>query len=332
MKVTCADSLWTAAAIALVVTAGAAQAQTASTGSGQAFPSKPLRIIVPFPAGASSDLTSRMLGEPLNKALGQPVIVDNRPGAGAVIGYELAAKAPPDGHTLLIVYPSFIINPSIRRVQYDPFRDFRPVTQLISLPMMIAVHPSLPVHTFKDFIALARARPGEITYGTPGVGTIQHIVGELIKQTTNINLTHVPYSGLAMARPALAGGHIVSVVGNVFDVASIIQTGKVRAIVVTSPARTELLPNVPTMREVGFPEFETMNWGAFVVPAATPTAAVTRLNSELVRILKTQEIQDKFRAQGQSAVPSTPGELTSLLQSESARYSKTVKAAGIRAE
>ncbi|MGZ5125707.1 MAG: Bug family tripartite tricarboxylate transporter substrate binding protein [Burkholderiales bacterium] len=324
MKVTCIDTLWTAAAVALGVTAGAAQAQT--------FPSKPLRIIVPFPAGGNSDLTSRMLGEPLNKALGQPVIVDNRPGAGAVIGYEIAAKAPPDGHTLLIVYPSFIINPSIRRVQYDPLRDFRPVTQLISLPMMIAVHPSLPLHTFKDFVALARARPGEITYGTPGVGTIQHVVGELIKQTTKINLTHVPYSGLAMARPALAGGHIVSVVGNVFDVAPVIQTGKVRAIVVTSPARTELLPNVPTMREVGFPEFETMNWGGFVVPAATPTAAVMRLNTELVRILKTQEIQDKFRAQGQSAVPSTPEQLASLLQSESTRYSKTIKAAGIRGE
>jgi tripartite-type tricarboxylate transporter receptor subunit TctC len=322
MKVTCIDTLWTAAAVALGVTAAAAQT----------FPSNPLRIIVPFPAGGNSDLTSRMLGEPLNKALGQPVIVDNRPGAGAVIGYELAAKAPPDGHTLLIVYPSFIINPSIRRVQYDPFRDFRPVTQAISLPMMVAVHPSLPVNTFKDLVALARTRAGEISYGTPGVGTIQHIVGELIKQTTKINLTHVPYSGFSMALPALAGGHIVSIVGNVFDVAPFVQTGKVRAIVVTSPARTELLPNVPTMREVGFPEFETMNWGGFVVPAATPTAAVTRLNTELVRILQTSEIQDKFRSQGQAAVPSTPEQLGSLLQSESARYSKTVKAAGIRAE
>jgi tripartite-type tricarboxylate transporter receptor subunit TctC len=324
MKVSRIETLCTAAAVALGVSAGAAHTQT--------FPSKPLRIIVPFTAGGNADLTSRMLGEQLNKALGQSVIVDNRPGAGAVIGYEIGAKAPPDGHTLLIVYPSFIINPSIRRVQYDPFRDFRPVTQLISLPMMIAVHPSLPVHTFKDFVALARARPGEISYGTPGVGTIQHVVGELIKQTTTINLTHVPYSGFAIAMPALAGGHIVSVVGNVFDVAPFVQPGRVRAIVVTSPERTELLPNVPTMREVGFPEFEAMNWGAFVVPAATPTAAVTRLNSELVRILKTSEIQDKFRAQGQTAVPSTPEQLASLLQSESARYSKTVKAAGIRAE
>src|SRR5215210_2883475 len=294
MKVTRIETLRTAAAVALGVAVGAAHAQT--------FPSKALRIIVPFTAGGNADLTSRMLGEQLNKAFGQTVIVDNRPGAGAVIGYEIGAKAPPDGHTLLMVYPSFIINPSIRRVQYDPFRDFRPVTQLISLPMMIAVHPSLPVNTFKEFVALARTRPGEISYATPGVGTIQHVLGELIKQSSNINLTHVPYSGLAIAMPALAGGHVVSTVGNVFDVSPFVQSGRVRAIVVTSPARTELLPNVPTMREAGFPEFEAMNWGAYIVPAATPTAAVTRLNTELVRILRTPEIQEKFRAQGQSAV------------------------------
>lgn len=317
-------ALWIAAAAALGICVAAAQAQP--------FPSKPLRIIVPFAAGGNADLTSRMLGEHMNKALGQSVIVDNRPGAGAVIGYELGAKSPPDGHTLLIVYPSFVINPSIRRVQYDPLKDFRPVAQAISLPMMVAVHPSLPVATFKEYVALARTRPGEISYATPGVGTIQHVVGELIKQTTKINLTHVPYSGLAIAMPALAGGHVVSVVGNVFDVSPFVQGGRVRPIVVTSPARTELLPNVPTMAEAGFPEFEAMNWGGFVVPAATPAAAVTRLNAELVRILKMPEIQDKFRAQGQSAVPSTPEQLATLLQSESARYSKTVKAAGIRAE
>jgi len=324
MKVTRTEPAWAAAALALCVAAGAAHAQT--------FPSKPLRIIVPFPPGGNSDLTSRMLGEPMNKAFGQSVIVDNRPGAGGVIGYEIGAKAPPDGHTLLMVYPSFIINPSIRRVQYDPFKDFRPVTQLISLPMMVAVHPSLPVNTFKDLVALARKSPGDITYATPGVGSIQHVLGELIKQTMKIDLTHVPYSGFALAMPALAGGHVVSVVGNVFDVSPFVQSGKVRAIVVTSPARTEVLPDVPTMREVDFPEFEAMNWGGFVVPAATPTAAVTRLNTELVLILKTPEIQDKFRAQGQVAVPSTSEQLASLLQSESARYSKTTKTAGIRAE
>jgi tripartite-type tricarboxylate transporter receptor subunit TctC len=225
-----------------------------------------------------------------------------------------------------------VINPSIRRVQYDPVKDFRAVTQVSSLPMTIAVHPSLPANTMRDFVALARARPGEISYGTPGVGTIQHVLGELIKQGMKVNLTHVPYSGLALAMPALAGGHIVSVVGNVFEVAPFALNGRVRTIVVTTASRAELLPDVPTMREAGFPEFEATNWAGYVVPAATPAAAVTRLNTELVRVLKLPDIQDKFKAQGQTSVPSTPEQLGSLLQAESARYSRVVRAASIRAE
>ncbi len=307
-------------------------AAAAATAQAQTFPSKPIRIIVPFAPGGAVDLTSRMLGEHVSKGLGQPVMVDNRPGAGAVIGYELGAKAAPDGHTMLMVYPSFIINPSIRRVQYDPLRDFRAITQVASLPMTIAVHPTLPARSMKDLIALARARPGDISYGTPGVGTIQHVLGELMKQSLNVNLTHVPYSGLALAMPALAGGHIVTVVGNVFEVAPFAMSGRVRSIVVSTPSRTELLPEVPTMREAGFPEFEAINWGGYVVPAATPAAAVTRLNFELVRVLKLPEIQEKFRAQGQAAAFGTTEQFGSLLQAESARYSKVVKAANIRAE
>ena len=310
-------------AISLAFTA-AAHAQT--------FPSKPLRIIVPFAAGGAADLTSRMLGEHLSKALGQPVLVDNRPGAGAVIGYELGAKSPPDGHTLLIVYPSFVINPSIRRVQYDPVKDLRAVGQISSLPMTIAVHPSLPVKTMKELVALARSKPGEISYGTPGVGTIQHVLGELFQRTTGAKMVHVPYTGLALALPALVGGHIMTVVGNVFEIAPFVKGGKVRTIVVSTESRSELLPDMPTMREAGFPELEATNWAGYVVPAATPQAAVTRLNTELVRIVRLAEIQEKFRAQGQSPVPSTPEQFASLLQSESARYSKVVREAGIKAE
>ncbi|HUP95623.1 MAG TPA: tripartite tricarboxylate transporter substrate binding protein [Burkholderiales bacterium] len=298
----------------------------------QTFPSKPLRIIVPFAAGGAADLTSRMLGEHLSKALGQPVLVDNRPGAGAVIGYELGAKSPPDGHTLLIVYPSFVINPSIRRVQYDPIKDLRAVTQIGSLPMTIAVHPSLPVKTMKELVALARSKPGEISYGTPGVGTIQHVIGELFQATTGAKMVHVPYSGLALALPALVGGHIMTVVGNVFEVSPFVKGGKVRTIVVSTSSRSELLPDVPTMREAGFPELEATNWAGYVVPAATPQATVARLNTELVRILRLPEIQEKFRVQGQSSVPSTPEQFAALLQSESVRYSKVVRQAGIKAE
>ena len=298
----------------------------------QSFPSKTVRIIVPFPPGGSSDLTTRVLADPLSKGLGQSVIVDNRPGAGAVIGYELGAKAAPDGHTLLVVYPSFVINPSLRRVQYDPVKDFRAVTQVISLPMILAVHPSLPARSMKELIALARAKPGEISYGTPGVGTIHHVIGELAKQSGKFDMTHVPYSGGGPSMTALAGGHIVSILGNVVTVAPFAKAGKVRALVVTTETRAEALPDVPTMREAGFPDLESTNWGGFVVPAATPASVVARLNTEIVRALRLPDIQEKFRTQDMTPAPGTPGEFAGLLQSEAARYSKVVRAAGMKAE
>jgi len=317
-------ALYTGTIAALGLIAGTVNAQT--------FPTKPLRIIVPFAPGGTADTSARQLAEHLGKPLGQPVIVDNRPGAGAVIGYELGAKAPPDGHTLLIVYPSFVINPSVRKVQYDPQRDFRAVTQIISLPMSFAVHPSLPVNTFKDYAALARAKPGEITYGTPGVGTTHHVLAELAALSMKGKLTHVPYSGGAPAITALAGGHVTSVCGNVSEMVPFAKSNRIRVLVVTSAKRSESLPEVPTMRESGFPDLEATNWSGIVVPAATPAAAVTRLNTELVRALGTTDIRDKFRTQEMAPEPSTAEQFAGLLQSESARYSKVVKAAGIRAE
>jgi len=316
----------------MVAVLAAAMAILGTHALAQTFPSKPLRIIVPFAAGGAADITSRLLGEPLSKALGQSVLVDNRPGAGAVIGYELGAKSPPDGHTMLIVFPSFVINPSVRKVQYDPIKDFRPVTQISSLPMTITVHPTLPAKSVKELVALARARPGEISYGTPGVGTIQHVLGELFKLSVNVNIVHVPYSGLAPAMTALAGGHIVTVVGNLFEITPFAKAGKVRPIVITTEPRSELLPDVPTAREAGYPQLEATNWGGYVVPAATPHAAISRLNTELVRILRMPDIQEKFRVQGQSSAPSTPEQFATLLQSESTRYSKVVREANIKAE
>ena len=298
----------------------------------QTFPSKPLRIIVPFAPGGAADTTSRLLGEHLSKSLGHAVIVDNRPGAGAVIGYEIGARSAPDGHTMTIVFPSFVVNPSVRRVQYDPLRDFRAVTMTMSLPMTVSVHPSLPAKSMKEFIAIARARPGEISYGTPGVATIQHVLGELFRQTLKVNLTHVPYTGGAPAMTAIAGGHIVTIIGNVFEIAPFAKAGRVRPIVVTTPERAEALPDVPTMKEAGYPQLEATNWAGLVVPAATPAAAVARLNTELVRALRAPDIQEKFKAQGMSPMPGTPEQFAALLQSESVRYSKVVREANIKAE
>lgn len=316
-------ALLTACVLALVF-AGAAQAQT--------FPSKPVRVIVPFPPGGAADITSRVLGEYVGKALGQSVIVENRPGAGAVIGYELGARAPGDGHTMTIVFPSFVINPSIRRVNYDPIGDFKAIAQASSLPMAFAVHPSVPARSLKELIALARAKPGEISYGTPGVGTTQHVLGELFALTVRVKITHVPYAGLAPANTALAGGHISMVVTNLVEMAPFAAAGKVRPIVVTTAARAEGYPDVPTIREAGYAELEATNWAGFVAPAATPAAAVARLNGEIVRALRIRDVEEKFKAQGMSAAPGTPEQFAALLQSESARYSKVVREAGIRAE
>ena len=310
----------------------ATAAACASGVHAQTFPSKPVRIIVPFAPGGAADITSRLLGDHLSKALGQPVIVDNRPGAGAVIGYEAGARAPGDGHTMTVVFPSFVINPSVRRVQYDPLKDFKPVTQSISLPMALAVHPSLPAKSLKEFIALARGKPGAISYGTPGIATIQHVLGELVNQTLKINLTHVPYSGGAPAMTALAGGHITTIIGNVVEVAPFAKADKVRAIVVTTAIRADALPDVPTMRELGFAALEATNWAGFVVPSATPQPAITRLNAELVKALRLPDIQEKFRVQGMSPAPGTPDQFAVLLQVESVRYSKVVRDAQIRAE
>jgi tripartite-type tricarboxylate transporter receptor subunit TctC len=309
---------------AIVAAASAAHAQT--------FPSKPLRIIVPFAPGGAADITSRLVAEHLAKAFSQSVIVDNRPGAGAVIGYEAGARAPADGHTTTVVFPSFVINPSVRRVQYDPLKDFKPVTQSISLPMALAVHPSVPAKSLKDFIALARAKPGELSYGTPGIATIQHVLGELTKQTLKVSLTHVPYSGGAPAMTALAGGHITTLIGNVLEVAPFAKAGKVRPIVVTTAIRAESLPDVPTMRELGYAVLEATNWAGYVVPAATPAAAVSRLNAELVKALRFPDVQEKFKVQGMSAAPSTAEQFAALLQAESTRYSKVVRDAQIKAE
>jgi tripartite-type tricarboxylate transporter receptor subunit TctC len=299
----------------------------------QTFPSKSLRIIVPFPPGGAADITSRLLGEHMGKGLGQPVIVENRPGAGAVIGYELAARAPGDGHTLLVVFPSFVINPAVKQgLRYDPSRDFKAVGQTISVPMVFAVNPSVPAKSLQELIALARAKPGEIAYGTPGTGTTHHVIGEMFRLAVNINIVHAPYQGGAPAMTAAAGGHIPMIVGNVNEIAPFAKSGKIRPLAVTTRERAELLPDVPTVREAGYPEIESTNWSGLVVPVATPPSAISRLNAELVRALGNAEVQEKLKTYGMSPTPGTPEQFGAFLQSEAARYAKVVREAGLKAD
>ncbi len=299
----------------------------------QSFPSKSLRIIVPFPPGGAADITSRLLGEHMAKGLGQAVIAENRPGAGAVIGYELAARAPGDGHTLLVVFPSFIIQPAVKQgLQFDPLKDFKAVGQTISLSMAFAVNPSVPAKSIQELVALARAKPGEIAYGTPGAGTTHHVIAEMFRLAANINIVHAPFQGEIPALTAATGGHIPMVFVNASAVAPFAKSGKMRALAVTTPERAEVLPDVPTMRELGYPEVESTNWSGLVVPSATPQSAISRLNAELVSALRDAEIQEKLKTYGMSPAPGTPEQFAALLQSESARYAKVVREAGIKAD
>jgi tripartite-type tricarboxylate transporter receptor subunit TctC len=215
---------------------------------------------------------------------------------------------------------------------FDPLKDFKAVSQTMSVPMAIAVHPSLPVTSLKELIALAKAKPGELSYGTPGVGTTHHVMGEMLRLSADIRISHVPFQGGAGALTAVSGGHITMMYGNATEIAPFVKSGKLRAIVVTSAERSEVLPEVPTMREAGYPELEATNWSGIVVPAATPAAVIARLNAEIVRALRSPEIQEKFRGHGATAVPTTAEEFGAFLQSESARYTKVVRDAGIKAD
>ena len=310
-----------------------AMAAVQAAAHAQPFPSKPLRIIVPFPPGGAADLSARLLGDHLSKGLGQPVVIENRPGGSTIIGAEVVFRSPPDGHTLLVVFPSFIINPLLRsNMVFDPLRDFRAVGQTLGVPMVIAAHPSVPAGNLKELIALARAKPGELSYGTPGLGTTHHVMGELLKLTANINIIHAPFQGGGPSLAAVTGGHIQLVYGNANEVAPSAKTGKVKAIVVTSAERVDVLPDTPTMRESGFPELEATNWSGLVVPAATPAAAVARLNRDLNAALASPEVQAKFKGFGMIPMPGTPEQFQAFLKSETALYARVVKEAGVRAE
>jgi tripartite-type tricarboxylate transporter receptor subunit TctC len=304
---------------------GAVQAQT--------FPSKPVHIIVPFPPGGAADLTTRVLADHLAKGLGQPVIAENRPGAGAVIGYEAGARAPGDGHTLLVTFPSFVINPSVKpNLKYDPLKDFRAVGQTISVPMVFAVNPAVPAKTLAELVALAREKPGTIAYSTPGAGTTHHVIGEMFRLAAKADIVHAPFQGGGPAINAVVGGHVPMVLGNTSEVVPFAKSGKVRPLAVTTAERADVLPDVPTIREAGYPEVESTNWTGLVVPAATPTAVVARLNEELVRALRSADVVEKFKTFGMTATPGTPEQFDALLRSESARYAKVVREAGIKAD
>ena len=298
----------------------------------QAYPSKPIRYIVPFPAGGGQDLVVRALAPRMGEALGQTVIVDNRPGAATMVGAELAAKSPPDGYTVFNgSNTTLAINPNLySKVPYDPLKDFVAVTQIASLPNLLVVHPSLPVRTVKDLATLARNRPGQLNYGSSGTGTPAQLAGVMFGDEAHAKLVHVPYRGSSQALTALISGETQMMFGSMTSTLPFVKSGRLRAIAVTGAKRALAAPDVPTVAEAAFPGFEAITWYGLFVPAGTPPAIIARLNTEVVKILRLLDFRDWLVAQGADPAPGTPEELAAFVKAELVKYAKIVKDSGMK--
>ena len=304
----------------------------AAPACGQTFPTRLIRIVVPLPPGGSNDVVARMIAEKLSAGLGQPAVVENRPGASGNIAAEFVAKSAPDGHTLLMANTAHVINPSLfARLPYDPIRDFAPVALTTSVHFALVVHPSLPASSVKGFIALARARPGTVTFASAGNGAPHHLAMALLQSMTGVKLTHVPYKGAGQFVPALVAGEVVSVIGAINSLLPHVRSGRLRALGMAGPRRTPLLPGVPAIAET-LPGFALDNWGGVLAPAGTPRAVVERLNGEIVKTLRDPQITERLAAQGIEVVPSTPDEFQALMKSHLAKWARVVAAAGIKPE
>jgi len=299
----------------------------------QPFPTRPIRIIVPQSAGGSTDLAARVVTQRLDDVLKQPVVVDNRPGAGSINGTEIVAKAAPDGHTLLAVAASFTITPSLRkRLPFDPARDFAPVSQLIILPHILVVHPSVPAKSVKEFIALAKAKPGELNCASSGVGTSTHLAVEQFMYMTGTKMAVIPYKGGAPGVVALLGGQVQSYFATISTALPHIKQGKLRALAVTSTRRSTAAPEFPTIAEAGVPGYEHSSWVGILAPAKTPRAVIEKLHREMVKIVHTPEVKAMFLRDGLESVGNSPLEFDAIIKAEMARWAKLVKAAGIPPE
>ena len=311
-----------AVCVALLLATGAAQAQD--------YPAKPVRIIVPSSPGGGTDILARQLSAKLTKRWGQQVIVDNRPGAGQMIGIALAAKAAPDGYTVVMTATPLAINTAIyKKVPYDPIRDFAPVTQVAAMPNLLVMHPTLPVHDLKQMIALAKARPGELAYASSGIGTGPHLSMELFNHMAGIKLQHVPYKGTGPALIDTMSGHVQLLMSTLLPPLPHLKTGRLRALAVTSTKRVASLPNVPTVAEGGIAEYAVVGWYGIVAPAGTPQAIVAKLQTDISAALHEPDLRDKLAAEGGEVVGSRPEEFGALVRAEIERWSQVVKTARI---
>jgi tripartite-type tricarboxylate transporter receptor subunit TctC len=304
---------------------------TAQAISKEPYPTKPIRFVVPFAPGGTADFLARVIGEKLTQRLHQTVIIDNRPGAGGNIGMEIVARSPADGHTIVLaMVGSWAMNPHLYKLSYDVVNDFAPIIHVAAMPGVLVVHPSVPVKTVKEYVALARQRPGELTYGTAGVGTFAHVSGELLSQMTGVKLTHVPYKGSGPALLDLVGGHISSSFESITPTLPYITAGRVRALATTGATRSQVLPDLPTIAEAGVPGFDNPTWAAIGAPARTPRPIIERLNEEINAILQMPEFKEAIRLAGGNITGGTPEQFRDYLRLELAKFGKLIKDTGMK--
>ena len=305
----------------------------AAPSTAQDYPSHPIKMIVPFGAGGPTDIFTRLLAEELRKALKQPFVMENRPGAGTIIGTEAAAKSPPDGYTLLMISATQTTTETlVPSKPYKLLRDFVPVASLLNSELVMVVHPSVPVNTVKDFIALAKSKPGALNYASSGVGSNYHMAGELFKNLTGTNILHVPYKGSSGARNDIISGQIEMMFDSVPSMAPMIQAGRVKALGTTGKMRSAILPDVPTLSEAGVPGYEATIWIGVMAPAGTPQPIVTLLNTEINKILARADVVEAWTKQGATAMSMTPEQFGDYVQSEIDKWARVINANGIKPE
>jgi tripartite-type tricarboxylate transporter receptor subunit TctC len=304
----------------------------ASPAVAQDYPNRPVRLIIPFPPGGSNDVVGRLVANQLSEKLGHKVFVDNRGGAGGVLGTEAAANAAPDGYTLLVVSIAHAVNPALYKLNYDPIKSFAPISIMATGPNVLAVNPTLPVKSVKELVALAKEKPGSIDYASAGVGSFQHLGGELFKLVAGVNLQHVPYKGGGPAMQDVIAGHVKVMFSSLVQTTPFIHSGQLRALGVGGAKRNPVLPDVPTIQEAGVPGYVADNWWGIVAPAGTPQPIIDRLYKDLQETLKSPELTAAFAREGAEAVTMSTAEFSSYMESEIAKWAKVIKEGNIKAQ
>ena len=303
-------------------------------GWAQAYPAKPIRLVVPFPPGGSLDVVARAIGQKLSEAWGQPVVIDNRPGAGGNIGADLVAKSAPDGYTILEgALSTHAVNISLYgKMPYDPVKDFAPITLVAVTPNVLVLNPSVPANSVKELIAYGKANPGKLAFGSGSNGSAGHLAGELFKTETGVDMVHVPYKGGAPAMQDLLAGRTQLMFDNLANSMQQVKAGKLKALAVTTAKRSSLVPELPTMAEAGVPGFDISTWFGLMAPAGTPPDVVAKWNADLVKVLNSPDMREKMTAQGAEATPTTPAEFSAFIARELEKYARIVKASGAKVD